>query len=289
MPRKPQPSPVVPLTVSIPKPLLKFLEERAHRSFTTVEEALKTILVSAMVTDPFEQRRQKEAVKHAKYVAVATPKDEISEEEIAEAQMLKKLYPPTGVHGKSSTQMKGVERYNSRYRAVFVLMGKRRVLGVFDTAVQAGHAHDDLARRVYGKQARLNFPEHGEISARTGKMRVVRGGAESWDDAPSGDGTLRIPAPTLPGLPRMSVELVPDGKGNLREPPGAIEAIERRRREMFLKAMLNDAAGTVEIEPSNPHEDEEEVRRLRRLAMEEPPEAPPSQCDLPEQEPDDVH
>jgi hypothetical protein len=310
----------VTVTLSIPKPLFKYLEKRAQRQFAGVDDEVRRILVTAMHEDPVEQaaareasklielqvkantaaekvaarqaqreaaqqerdsaRRQREA-DHQQGQRERINKDEISETEIAEAQLLVSKFPPTGVHGKSSLKMKGVEVYNHRFKAVFMLLGVRRVLGVFDTVTEAGHACDALARKVYGKRALLNFPNHGELSARSGKLRIIRNNVETWEPAPEYT-TFRLPRP-IPGLPVMSFDLVPDGKGSLIEPPGLRESIERKRLEMFLAAMQEDAiaVGGDLPPPSNPHEDEEEERRLRRLAMEEPPsEEPPMACQL---------
>jgi len=276
MPRKPQPPATATITLPIPKPLLKYLEKRAMRQFTTVEDEIKRILVTVMHADPIERELQKSAERRAKAVVRAPVHaqhtEEIHEAEIAEAQLLVHQYPPTTVHGKSSLKLKGVEVYNSKFKAVFMLAGKRRMLGVFNTAIEAARAVDDIARKVYGKRAFLNFPNHGELSAKSGKLRIMRNGVETWEPAPEHT-TFRLPKP-IPGLPSLTYALVPDGKGNFVDPPGKLEVIQQQRHAMFLAAMQEDAivVGGEVPPPSDPHEDEEEERRLRRLAAEEPPE-----------------
>jgi hypothetical protein len=68
--------------------------------------------------------------------------------------------------GKSG--FKGVSRVASgKFIAKVTGNGRYEYLGRFKTAEEAARAYDGAARRLHGSFARLNFPESGELSARS--------------------------------------------------------------------------------------------------------------------------
>lgn len=217
-------------------------------------------------------RAQVVAEKLAKKAERLSPNVEISDEEIYEARQLINKFPPTLVHGKSSTGYKGVEQYNHKYRASFTLMGNRRHLGVFEKPADAARAYDAMCRRVYGKRALLNFPNHLELSAKDGRQRVVVDGKEGWQPAPS-PSLFPMPKP-IPNLPPMVIRMVPNEQGFLHEPPGERARLEQERMRVIIEHLQKEAqeAG-MEWDDSvqDPAADAAEEERLRRAAMIEPP------------------
>lgn len=69
--------------------------------------------------------------------------------------------------GSKYTIYKGIswhkrqEKWNVRIR----IMGESYYFGCFESDVEAAKIYDCAARRIYGKNARLNFPKKGEASA----------------------------------------------------------------------------------------------------------------------------
>jgi HNH endonuclease/AP2 domain len=52
---------------------------------------------------------------------------------------------------------RGVSRRGKRYMAMIARDNRDYVLGCFDTAIEAAHAYDAKAKKLYGKFAALNF------------------------------------------------------------------------------------------------------------------------------------
>jgi AP2 domain len=67
-------------------------------------------------------------------------------------------------NGKSSPYV-GVNARGARWRARLNVGGKRQSIGDFATEVEAALAYDAAARKVFGDQARLNFPGAGSTAA----------------------------------------------------------------------------------------------------------------------------
>jgi hypothetical protein len=66
---------------------------------------------------------------------------------------------------KGSSRFKGVARTSGRWRASIRSSYKTIHLGGFDTEDEAARAYDEVARRLHGEFARVNFPREGERSA----------------------------------------------------------------------------------------------------------------------------
>lgn len=81
------------------------------------------------------------------------------------------------VYANNASGYKGVfwDKWGRRWRAQIRENGHIRHIGYFYSRIDAAHAYDDAARRLYGPYAALNFPRDGEQSAR----RVHAFGSES--------------------------------------------------------------------------------------------------------------
>lgn len=243
----------------------RLTEREALRAEQEAARAERDALRAAVIAEKLAKKQER-----------LSPNVEISDDEVYEARQLIHKFPPTMVHGKSATGYKGVEQYNSKFRAAITLMGVRRHLGVFGTPADAARAYDAMCRRVYGKKALLNFPNNLELSAKDGRQRVVIDGKEGWRAAPS-TSSLPLPKP-IPGLPNMTMQYVPDGKGSWIEPPGERDRRNAIRMQMIMEQLEKDTieAGLAWDDsdtgaPIDPGTAEEEERRLRDAARNDLP------------------
>jgi hypothetical protein len=66
---------------------------------------------------------------------------------------------------KGTSKFKGVSHHKGQWRVAIRSHYKTIRLGSFATEEEAAHAHDEVARRLHGEFARVNFPRDGERSA----------------------------------------------------------------------------------------------------------------------------
>ena len=71
------------------------------------------------------------------------------------------LHPPT-YNNKSG--FKGVCPDQGKCRAQIHHKGKQYYLGIFNTAIEAAKAYDKMARKLFGKNCYLNFPDNRKVS-----------------------------------------------------------------------------------------------------------------------------
>jgi hypothetical protein len=82
------------------------------------------------------------------------------------SQRSRRAFKHTHRKGEPTTSMyKGVvwDERAGDWRAQIQLNYRARVLGHFDDEEDAARAYDEAAREVWGKEARVNFPEQGEL------------------------------------------------------------------------------------------------------------------------------
>ena len=101
-----------------------------------------------------------------------------------------------GKHGFRGVEYRA-DRDCFRARISVEFGGNRRgsMLGSFGTAIEAAEAYDAAARRIYGAQAHLNFPEPGEkgiVPSRRSEGKCYRGHDLAEHGHPRPDNSNRI-------------------------------------------------------------------------------------------------